>query len=124
MRVMMYFYGEPDDEDGYFLNGLPALSVIVVWFMFTVGLEQSMGATIANKVLNLRPAPKSDVRSVLTFGQSLKRDLLDMIDLWGLGGIYSIILIKNTEYNQRLGDLWAMTVVIDTSDPEQGLQHH
>lgn len=83
-----------------------------------------MGATIANKVLNLILAPKSDVRSVLTFGQSLKRDLLDMIDLWGLGGIYSIILIKNTEYNQRLGDLWAKIVVIDTSDPEQGLQHH
>ncbi len=34
MRVMMYFYGEPDDEDGYFLNGLPALSVIVVWFVY------------------------------------------------------------------------------------------
>lgn len=30
----MYFYGEPDDEDGYFLNGLPALSVIVVWFVY------------------------------------------------------------------------------------------
>ena len=48
----------------------------------------------------------------------MKRHLLDPIDLL-FYGIPAIITIKNTEKHQRLGDLWAKTIVIDTMDAEQ-----
>ncbi|PZX53091.1 putative RDD family membrane protein YckC [Algoriphagus ratkowskyi] len=119
--LMIYLYGEPNDEGGYSVNGLPGFSITVVWFILTIGLEQMTGSTLGNKSQGLKVAPKTDPRKSLTFGQSLKRHLLDIIDLWPFG-LLAILTIKNTEYNQRLGDLWAKTVVIDSTDPEQGLQ--
>lgn len=59
-----------------------------------------------------------DPRETLTFGQHLERQLLNMVDLW-LFGFLGILLIKHTEYNQRLGDIWAKTVVPDKADPDQ-----
>jgi uncharacterized RDD family membrane protein YckC len=55
MGIMMYFYGVPNDEGGYFVNGLPGFSITIVWFVLTVELEQSIGATIGNKACDLRP---------------------------------------------------------------------
>ena len=43
--------------------------------------------------------------------QSFKRHLLDPIDM-SMFGLIAIIIIKNTNYNQRLGDLWAKTIVV------------
>lgn len=122
MMVMFHLYGEPNDEGGQSLNGWPATSVMVIWFIFTVGLEQLFGSTIGNYTQNLRAAPKNDPRKQLTFGQSIKRRLLDPIDMFWPFGLLGILTIKKTDYNQRLGDLWAHTVVLDTSDPEQGLK--
>ena len=120
--VIMYLYGEPNDEGGYSLNGLPGFSVMVFWFIMTIGIEQVVGATIGNKIQNLRPAPIKDIRKSLTIGQSLKRHLLDIVDIWPFG-LLGILTIKKTVYNQRLGDLWADSVVLDMSDPEQGLMN-
>lgn len=119
--LMIYLYGEPNDEGGYSVNGWPGFSITVVWFILTVGLEQITGSTLGNKSQGLTVAPKTDPRKPLTFGQSLKRHLLDIIDLWPFG-LLGILTIKNTEYNQRLGDLWAKTVVLDKADPEQRLK--
>ena len=43
-----------------------------------------------------------------------------MFDFWPFG-ILGILFIKNTKYNQRLGDLLAKTIVIDTTDKTQGI---
>lgn len=119
MSIMIYFFGQPNDEGGYTVSGLPGVSIMICWFVFTVVSEQTIGATIGNKAMRLRPAPKSDPNREVTFGQSFKRHFLDMFDLWPFG-ILGIIMIKNTKFNQRLGDLWAKTVVLDIRDPEQG----
>ncbi|HAW20991.1 MAG TPA: RDD family protein [Flavobacteriales bacterium] len=121
MVFMFYLYAEPNNEGGFTVKGWPGFSIVVVWFIFTVGMEISSGMTLGNRSQNLRVGPKSDPRKGVTFGQSLKRHLLDPIDLWPFG-LLGLLTIKNTAYNQRLGDLWAKTVVIDTSDPEQGLK--
>ena len=119
--LMIYLYGEPNDESGYSVNGWPGFSILLVWFILTIGLEQMTGSTLGNKSQGLKVVPKTDPRKPLSFGQSLKRHLLDMIDLWPFG-LIGILTIKNTEYNQRLGDLWGKSVVIDTTDAEQGLE--
>lgn len=119
--IMFYYYGEPNGDGSFSVSGLPGFSITIVWFFFTVVLELSMGATIGNKICKLRPVPKSDPRESLCIAQSFKRHLLDMFDLWPFG-IFGIVLIKHTKFNQRLGDLWAKTIVLDINDPKQGLK--
>ncbi len=36
-------------------------------------------------------------------------------------GIPAIIVINNSEKHQRLGDMWANTIVVDINDPQQFL---
>lgn len=119
--LMIFLFGKPNDEGGYSVDGFPAFSIMWVWFFLTIGLEQITGYTLGNWSQDLKVVPKADPRKPLSFGQSLKRHLLDFIDLWPFG-IVGILTIKNTEYNQRLGDLWAKTVVLDKTDSEQGLK--
>jgi uncharacterized RDD family membrane protein YckC len=44
--------------------------------------------------------------------------LLDPIDIL-FYGIPAIIAIKNSDKHQRLGDMWAKTIVVDIKDAEQ-----
>jgi len=107
-------WGEANPESGTHVTGFPALFICLFWFTWTVGLEQLFGATLGNSIFNLKPISIRKNKLDLTFGQSLKRHLLDTIDLSPLG--IGFFLIKNTKNNQRLGDLWAETVVINTLD--------
>lgn len=84
-------------------------------------MEQISGATIGNHLQNLKPVPKKDPRKTLTIGQSIKRHLLDLMD-FQIFGLIAVLTIKNTEFNQRLGDLWAKTIVLDKTDSVQGLK--
>lgn len=118
--VMFKFYGEPNDEGGYSVNGLPAFAIMLFWFAVVVFTEQMNGRTIGNQLMKLRAVPKKDFNSSLTFGQSFGRHILDVVDFWFFG-LVALILIKRSESNQRLGDFIANTIVIDETDPEQGL---
>ncbi len=113
-------FGEPDGEGGFTLNGLPAVVPVLFWALMTVGLEQFLGATLGNSLVGLKPISiKKEVDTPTwgnhtdkpSFGQSLKRHLMDPIDMFFFG-LVGIVTIKNTPLNQRVGDLWAKTVVI------------
>ena len=77
-----------------------------------------MGNTLGNYLQKLKVVSIQESKKDINFGQALKRHLVDMLDVWFFLGI---ILFKNTKYNQRLGDLWAKTIVIDKTDPKQGI---
>ncbi|NQX81106.1 MAG: RDD family protein [Flavobacteriaceae bacterium] len=122
--VYVYTFGEPNDEGGYSVNGLPALVPVLFWGIMTVGIEQWLGATLGNLLVGLKPVSisKSSDNSTfsrtgkkLSFGQSLKRHLLDPIDM-SFFGLIGIITIKNTDKNQRLGDIWGNTIVVKSSE--------
>ena len=108
---LVFTLGEPNDDGGYSLNGAPALIPIIFWLIMTVGLESGFGGTIGNSMVGLKAIPMSGINRKLTFGQSFKRHLLDPIDMFFFG-LVGIITIKNTDKNQRVGDLWAKTIVI------------
>ena len=108
---LVFTLGEPNDDGGYSLNGAPALIPIIFWLIITVGLESGFGGTIGNSMVGLKAIPMSGINRKLTFGQSFKRHLLDPIDMFFFG-LVGIITIKNTDKNQRVGDLWAKTIVI------------
>jgi len=108
---MIFMLGEPNEEGSYELNGAPALVPVLFWLIMTVVLESGLGGTIGNSVAGIKAIPMSGQNRNLTFGQSFKRHLLDPIDMFFFG-LVGIIVIKNTEKNQRIGDLWAKTIVV------------
>ena len=77
-------------------------------------VESSLNATLGHFVFGLKVV-KNNFREKIGFTDSLKRHLTDFIEI-PFFGIPAIICIRNTELNQRLGDLWANTMVV--SDKE------
>jgi uncharacterized RDD family membrane protein YckC len=98
------------------IQGFATFPIILVWFLYFVVIETYQGATLGHKAFNLLVL--TDKRGKIGFTQAFKRHLVDPVDFF-IYAIPAIIAIKNTDKKQRLGDLWAKTIVVDTSDPEQ-----
>jgi uncharacterized RDD family membrane protein YckC len=113
-------WGVANSEGNTHVTGFPAFCIFLFWCIWTVGLEQIFGATLGNSIFNLKPISTRKKQLKLTLGQSIKRHLLDSIDLSPIG--IGVLLIKNTENNQRLGDIWAETIVIDETDQNQSVK--
>ena len=92
------------------INGFPALLPVFFWFIMTVGLEQWNGKTIGNLLVGLKPISINGNNEKLTMIQSIKRHVLDPIDMFFFG--IGAIIINKTGKNQRLGDIWAKTIVV------------
>ncbi|WP_231565558.1 RDD family protein [Psychroserpens sp. Hel_I_66] len=108
---LIYFLGDRTDDGGLALSGTFSYLPILLWLFMTVALEIGFGATLGNSLVGLKPIPKNGIKRKLTFGESFKRHLLDPIDMFFFG-LVGIITIKNTDLNQRVGDLWAKTIVV------------
>lgn len=111
----MYF-GIENKEGGKTVTGFPALLPVVLWFLYFVLIEGHYGATIGHRIFNLRVLNFN--RNEISFSQALKRHLLDIMDFI-FYGFPAIIVIRNSEKHQRIGDMWAKTIVVDITDPEQ-----
>lgn len=112
---VMYF-GEDDEEGGKTVKGFLGMVVPIAWFLYFVVIETINEATIGHQAFNL--SVKTINRKPITLKQSLKRHLLDPIDIL-MFGIPARIAIKNSDKHQRLGDMWAKTIMIDLEDIEQ-----
>lgn len=112
---IMYF-GRNNAEGGKTVSGLMTIPIAVVWFIYFVAVEAHYGATLAHKGLDLKVLTLD--RKEIELANALRRHLLDPVDIM-IYGIPAIIAIKNSDKHQRLGDMWAKTIVVDTSDPAQ-----
>ena len=112
---IMYF-GYDNDEGGKTVSGLMALPIPLFWFLYFVVVEASYGATFAHQALYLKVLTSK--RNRVSFVNAFKRHLLDPIDIF-FWGIPAIIAIKNSDKCQRLGDMVADTIVINTKDADQ-----
>ena len=119
--LLLFFYvekfGTPNDEGGYSVHGLPALVPIIFWGCYFILIEAVSGSTLGHKIFRLQVVSMDN--SKLKFTQVIKRRVTDVIDIHAFGGVLALILVKNTKFNQRLGDIWANTIVIDQTDPQQ-----
>ena len=111
----LYAFGKPNNSGGYTIYGIMALPPVIFWGIFTIGFEQWFGASLGNHIVGLKLLSINGINSELTFGQSLKRHLLDIVDM-SFFGIVGIILIRKTEWNQRIGDIWAETIVLKNEE--------
>lgn len=104
------YFGEPDGAGENTVTGLLALVIPIAWFLYFVVIETINEATLGHQAFNL--AVKTENRKPITLKQSFKRHLLDPIDIL-IFGIPARIAIKNSDKHQRLGDMWAKTIVVD-----------
>lgn len=103
-------YGKPNDEGGYTLSNDPkSWWIFIVWFIYFPVIESIKGQTLGKLILGLRVVTKAG--NPISFWQALKRHLVDILDFFFFG-IVAFITIKNTPDHQRVGDLWAKTIVI------------
>lgn len=110
------YFGHDNDEGGKTVDGLMALPIFLVWFIYFVVVEAVNGATLGHNGVYLKILTLD--RRKIGFGTAFKRHLLDPIDIM-MWGIPALIAIKNSDKHQRLGDMWAKTIVVDTKDPQQ-----
>lgn len=115
----IYTFGQPNSEGGYTLTGLPALVPVAFWFCYLVLAETFFHATAGHMIFNLEVV--SADRNSLEFTQAFRRRVADVFDLHLTLGLVAFFMVKSTPLNQRLGDTWAGTIVLDRSDPEQGV---
>jgi uncharacterized RDD family membrane protein YckC len=113
--AFVYAFGEPNNEGGYSVTGILSLIPFVFWFLIIVLTEVFLGATLGNALVGLKPQSLTKSNGELSLSQSIKRHLLDPIDMSPFG-LIAIITIKNTDRNQRLGDIWAKTIVTEVEN--------
>lgn len=113
--VYISSFGVPSENGGVGLKGWAALLPVVTRFALSVFCEISLGATLGNSIVGLRPIPESGEIRKLTFLESFKRHLLDQIDI-GSAGITAFITINSSSLHQRIGDIWAKTIVVSEKD--------
>jgi uncharacterized RDD family membrane protein YckC len=105
-----YTYGVPNGEGGYELRDIPTVLLLVAfWVIYFPVTESITGRTLGKRILGLRVVSTRGPR--MTFLQGVKRRLLDFVDFYFLG-LVGFITIKVTADRQRLGDLWAKTLVV------------
>ncbi|MFV9484924.1 RDD family protein, partial [Christiangramia sp. ASW11-125] len=113
------FFGVDNGEGGKHVTGLLAFVPILFWFIYFILFEATFFATLGHQLFEL------EVRNIdgskIDFTQALRRRLLDFIDIC-MFGIPAIVAIKNTDHNQRLGDLWAKTKIIKIQDKKAGVE--
>ena len=109
-------FGEIAEDGEMAVSGVKSVPLILAWLIYFVGVEGYQGATLGHKVLNLLVL--KDTRQTIDYVDALKRHLLDPFDFF-MYAIPAIVAINNTDKKQRLGDLWAKTIVVDITDNEQ-----
>jgi uncharacterized RDD family membrane protein YckC len=91
------------------MAGFPALALIIATAAFWIIPEWATGATLGKWVCKLRVVSREG--SPITIGQSLKRNTLRLIDCFPFY-LIGFLVAALTPERQRLGDLWAKTIVV------------
>ena len=113
LSLYIVFFGTKKDTGGYEVQGLPALPIFIFWFLYFIGTEAINGATPGHDICGLTVVKANGEK--ITLGDAFKRRIVDFIDITPYG-LPALICINNTPKYQRIGDLWANTVVVKKSD--------
>jgi uncharacterized RDD family membrane protein YckC len=106
-------FGYRNTENGYTVTGWLFWPIPIVWFLYFVVLEAFNGSTPGHDICKL-VVVKTNCEKI-TLADAFKRRIIDPIDIL-FYGIPALICICNTPKFQRLGDLFADTLVVKKSD--------
>ncbi len=96
---------------GFHLSGFPALVSLLIWFLMFPVLESLDGQTLGKVLMKIKVTRINYSKSSLS--QSIIRHLFDFVDYLPFFGIVGLIVASSNALKQRVGDIVAMTVVID-----------
>jgi uncharacterized RDD family membrane protein YckC len=105
----IYHFGTPNDEGGYTVTGWLALVPMILWFLYFIITEAFLRGTLGHHMFNLKVVSIGNGNP--SFGQICLRRISDALEIAWCFGLVAFILAKNTQHNQRLGDIWAKTLV-------------
>lgn len=111
--VYCYCLGTVNNEGTYEVNGLLAMPLPSLWFLYFVVLEAANQATPGHDLCKLIVVKANGEK--ISLSNSLKRHIVDPIDIF-FYGIPALICIYKTPKFQRLGDMLADTVVVKRAD--------
>jgi len=110
--IAWYFIiGKWGDEsiEGKVLTGMPAFSLLLATAAFWILPEWLLGSTVGKWACDLHVTTLSG--GDISFSQSLKRNVLRLIDFFSFY-LTGFVTASLTPKRQRLGDLWAKTIVV------------
>lgn len=116
--VLLYALGTAQmNEEGsttYAATGIAALFIICgTWFLLFPAIEAiNNGQTIGKAIVGVRVKKLNGDKA--NFGLVLVRHLFDFVDYMPFFGIVGLIVAGNTNNNQRVGDLVAQTIVVNS----------
>ena len=113
LYLYLKFFGEENESGGIEVWNAMVLPIFIYWFCYFVLTEAFNQATPGHDICKLVVVKSKGVK--ITIGDAFKRRIVDLIDIT-LYGIPALICIYNTPKYQRLGDLFADTVVVKKSD--------
>jgi len=111
--LYVYCLGEKKDNGEMEVHGLLAIPIFLFWFFYFMGTEAINGATPGHDICGLTVVKSNGEK--ITVGDAFKRRIVDFFDIIPYG-LPALICINNTPKYQRIGDLWANTVVVKKSD--------
>ncbi len=92
------------------LSGAPALILDILFFLYYIVLEAVLGGTLGKLLLGIRVVNVDGSR--ISWGASIIRNLLRIIDALPFFYLLGAILVWTSPQRQRLGDRVAKTVVV------------
>jgi uncharacterized RDD family membrane protein YckC len=116
--TIIYVFGkqgsaDPEDTSRH-LNGFPGfIAMVLPWLLFFPAIESFNGGQTIGKALFGIKTVKED-GSKINFGTSFAKHLLDMVDYFPFFGICGMIVASNNNKKQRVGDLVAKTIVVNS----------
>jgi uncharacterized RDD family membrane protein YckC len=109
-------WGDEGLDGGKVLTGIPAVLLMLATAAFWIFPEWLLGSTMGKWACDLKVTTLNGMS--ISFVQSLKRNVLRLLDFFPfyLPGFVAASLTPN---RQRLGDLWAKTVVVPKKAAKQ-----
>lgn len=109
---LLYFYinifGSEQEDGTLVVSGLKTLPLFMFWFLYFVVMERVFGGTVSHLAFGLRVISIDGTKA--SFLQVVKRRTLDPLDFF-LFGLPAFIVVRYSPLSQRIGDMWANTVV-------------
>ena len=113
----VFTFGTPNEEGEMEVSGMPALIPVGFWFCFLILPEGLFGQTLGHALAGIKVFSLDGTS--LRVWQVIKRRLADAVEISWCFGLLAFTLVKNTNRHQRLGDIWANTVVLTKDDSIQ-----
>jgi uncharacterized RDD family membrane protein YckC len=111
--LIVYHWGAPNDEGGWIVTGLPALLLILGMAAYWIVPEWLAGTTLGKWACDLCVVKTNG--NPITLAQAIKRNVARIVDAFGFY-LVAFIAAQNNPNRQRLGDLWARTMVARCSE--------